>query len=191
MMMLVVPEPVTEPNMTKQEQALSLQPELYQELKQIAHGRLRGFGAGITLNCTALVHETYLKLSRSDETLRGFKDPDHFLAVASVAMRQILVDYARGKRAEKRGSGVLHVTLQESSQGTPPPDVDILALNEALQRLGREAPQLEQLVVLRFFAGLNVDQTARVLGRSTRSTERDWVRARAYLFRELSLDGEG
>ncbi len=163
--------------------------EMYAQLKQIAYARLQGYRSGITLNCTALVHEAFLKLCNSSSGLSSHNSESHFLAVASIAMRQILVDYARGKNAKKRGSGALHVTLQESQLAATTSELNIIHLDEALQRLAQRDPLLEKLVMLRFFAGLNVNQTAEIMGRSTRSTERDWTRARVYLFRELAADG--
>lgn len=172
-----------------QQQVAGLTPEIYSQLKQIAYGRLQTFRAGITLNCTALVHEAFLKLCNNSPSLSNHNSENHFLAVASLAMRQILVDYARCKKAQKRGAGALQVTLQESRLATDTPELDILELDEALQQLALRDPQLEKLVMLRFFAGLNMRQIAEVLGRSIRSTERDWTRARVYLYRELAADG--
>lgn len=165
----------------------ALSPELYQQLKQVARQRLATQYAGLTLECTALVHEAYLKLQAADPDLGG--SSDHLLALASLAMRQILVDAARRRAAEKRGGGALHVTLQEGQIGDDGAVVDILELDGALKRLARRDPALERLVVLRFFAGLSMPETSRILGQSLRSTERDWTRARVYLFRELSPDG--
>lgn len=166
-----------------------LSPDIYSQLKSIAYARLQTYRQGMTLNCTALVHEAFLKLCNSSNGLSNNRGEDHFLALASLAMHQILVDYARSKNAEKRGAGAIHVTLQESRMGSSTPELDILELDEALQKLASRDPKLKRLVVLRFFAGLNMSQTAAALGRSTRSTERDWTRARVYLFRELAADG--
>lgn len=166
-----------------------LTPEIYSKLKQIALARLHTFRGGITLNCTALVHEAFLKLRSGSSNLSSHNSENHFLAVTSLAMRQVLVDYARSKKAEKRGGGVVHVTLQESLTGADAPELDILELDGALRKLALRDPKLEKLVILRFFAGLNMAQTAEVLGRSIRSAERDWTRARVYLFRELVADG--
>lgn len=164
-----------------------LSPELYEQLKQIARQRLARQSAGQTLDCTALVHEAYLKLQAADPDLGG--GHDHLLALASLAMRQILVDAARRRAAEKRGGGALHVTLQEGQVGDDGPVVDMIELDGALTRLARRDPALERLVMLRFFAGLSMPEASRILGQSLRSTERDWTRARVYLFRELAPDG--
>ena len=163
-----------------------LTPELYAQLKKIAYSRLHSYQQGITLNCTSLVHEAFLKIRG---TSHQFNDENHYLAVASMAMRQILVDYARCKKSAKRGAGAIHITLQESKIKDDAPNVDLLELNDALIALSERDPLLEKLVVLRFFAGLNVKQTAEILGRSTRSAERDWTRARVYLYRELAANG--
>lgn len=164
--------------------------QAYQQLKQMAHSRLQSYRPGMTLNCTALVHETYLKLYQGVDQLDGGVEGDHFLALASMAMRQILVDYVRQRNADKRGGGALHVTLQESLVAAEPGPVDLLELDTALQRLARRDALLEQLVVMRFFAGLSMEQIATALSRSKRTVERDWTRARIYLFRELQLGRE-
>jgi len=177
------------PSDGQQAAALGLSPEIYQQLKQIARHRLASYRKGITLDCTGLVHEAYLKLSGSNSEFEEGTSGDHFLAVASMAMRQILVDYARRKRAEKRGGGAVHVTLQEAQVGEDARAVDLIALDDALRRLATRDPLLEKLVVLRFFAGLSMNQTASALGRSLRTTERDWTRARIYLYQELQVDG--
>ena len=172
--------------------ALGLTPECYAQLKQIARARLRNQRPGATLDCTALVHEAYLKLNgNSLMQKQGQEVPegsDHFLAVASMAMRQILVDHARRKLADKRGGGALHVTLQETRMGEEERVVDLLDLDEALGKLGQRDPELEKLVVLRVFAGLSMRQAADALGRSLRTVERDWTRARVYLFQALGPD---
>ncbi|MEE4639104.1 MAG: ECF-type sigma factor [Wenzhouxiangella sp.] len=164
-----------------------LSPELYEQLKEVARQRLARQRAGQTLDCTALVHEAYLKLRAADPDLTG--GTDHLLALASLVMRQILVDKARRRATDKRGSGALHVTLQEGMVSDDNPVVDIIELDGALRRLARRDTGLERLVMLRFFAGLSMPEAARVMNQSLRSTERDWERARVYLFRELKPDG--
>lgn len=173
-----------------QAEQLGLTPEVYTQLKKMAHAHLRTYRQGITLNCTALVHEVFLKLHGNAASFNESGDENHFLAVASLAMRHILVDYARLKKAGKRGSGALHLTLQESLVAADAPTVDLLELDMALEKLAKRDPLLEKLVVLRFFAGLSTGQIAGVLNRSTRSVERDWTRARVYLFRELEPVGQ-
>ena len=103
-------------------------------------------------------------------------------------MRQIIVDAARSKQAEKRGAGAIHVTLQEAAVGQEEKHLDILELDDALTRLAARDPELEKLVVLKFFAGLTMEEVARICGKSIRTTERDWTRARVYLYRYLSPD---
>ena len=183
-----------EPSSATEASPFVLTPECYAQLKEIARIRLRNQPPGATLNCTALVHEAYLKLNANSLIRReGQAAPqgsNHFFAVASMAMRQILVDHARGKLAEKRGGGALHVTLQDTRMGKDERVIDLLALDEALAQLGRRAPGLEQLVMLKFFAGLKMHQVADVLGRSQRSVERDWARARMYLFRVLETEAD-
>jgi RNA polymerase sigma factor (TIGR02999 family) len=165
----------------------NLSPELYEQLKQVARQRLARQRAGQTLNCTALVHEAYLKLQTANPELTG--GTDHLLALASEVMRQILVDAARRRATEKRGGGALHVTLHELLVSDDDSVVNILELDSALRRLARRDPDLERLVMLRFFAGLSMPEAARIMNQSLRSTERDWTRARVYLFRELAPDG--
>jgi RNA polymerase sigma factor (TIGR02999 family) len=163
----------------------ALLPEAYADLRQIARRHLRRMRAGATLNTTAVVHEAYLKLASSPGS--RWNDRNHFLALASMAMRQLIVDHARRRAAGKRGGAALRVTLEDGIAAPAPPDgVDVLALDAALARLAALDPLLERLVECRFFAGLSLDETAQALGRSTRSVERDWARARAYLFQALS-----
>jgi RNA polymerase sigma factor (TIGR02999 family) len=178
-----------EDSQTQAEQ-LGLTPEIYTQLKKMAYAHLRTYRPGMTLNCTALVHEVFIKLNGKIAGFKDSTDGNHFLAVASIAMRQILVDYARLKKAEKRGGGAPHLTLQESQLAEDAPAVDLLELDMAMENLAKRDPLLEKLVTLRFFAGMNTQQIAGVLGRSTRSVERDWTRARVYLFRELKPVGQ-
>lgn len=160
--------------------------EVYEDLRRVARNHLRRHRDGATLNTTAVVHEAYLKLLRGQS---GWQDRAHFFALASTAMRQLLVDHARRRHAGKRGGWALHVTLSEAAAVSGEPALDILALNDALTALADFDPMLERVVECRFFAGLSVDETAQTLGRSARSVERDWARARAYLFDALSGKG--
>lgn len=165
--------------------SVGLSTETYEQLKRLAHFHLRTFRKDMTLNCTALVHEAFLKLQASDsETVNS---QEHYAAVASMAMRQILVDYVRRKKAKKHGGDALQVTLQESSAVTDAPSVDLLALDDALKKLSSTDPLLEKVVVMRFFGGFSIAETALALSRSTRSVERDWTRARLYLYQDLNL----
>ena len=160
-----------------------LLPEVYDDLRRIARNHLRRHKPGMTLDTTAVVHEAYLKLLAGNG---AWNDRAHFFALASTAMRQLLVDHARRRHADKRGGGAVHVTLSEAAAASAAPVLDVLALDTALKELARLDPMLERVVECRFFAGLDVVETAAALGRSTRSVERDWARARAYLFDSLA-----
>ena len=156
---------------------------VYEELRRLAH-RVRGGSPGDTLNTTALVHEAYLKLSRSG-TLE-VTDRAHFFAVAARAMRQILVDAARRQMAQKRGGDAPPlVTLDESLYHQPIRPDQLLALDEALARLDAADPRRARVVEHRIFAGLTSDETAALLGVSRPTVERDWRAARAWLAVEL------
>jgi RNA polymerase sigma factor (TIGR02999 family) len=154
-------------------------PDEYAHLRRIARRHLRRHRPGATLNTTAVVHEAYLKLAGDPGR---FNDQEHFFAVASTAMRQLLVDSARRRLADKRGGGAVHIALDESTIADEAGGVDVLEIDAALRALAAHDPLLERVVECRFFAGLSVDETARALGRSARSVERDWARARAYLY---------
>ena len=156
---------------------------VYQELKQIAHRCLHGERRGHTLNTTALVHEAYLKLVDIDQV--QWQDRAHFLAVAARAMRRILVSYARKHTAQKRGGRHAHVPLSVVSDLADRRAEDVLALDDALDRLGALNDRLARTVELRFFGGLTIDETAEVLGVSRNTVKRDWAKARAWLYHEL------
>ena len=163
----------------------ALVPEVYDALRRIARRHLRQHAPGGTLNTTAVVHEAYLKLAEG----RGrWSERAHFFALASTAMRQLLVDHARRRNADKRGAGMVHVTLVDAvatASGNSP--LDVLELDSALGALAAIDPNLERVVECRFFAGLSVVETAQALDRSPRSVERDWARARAYLYDALTV----
>ena len=163
--------------------AESLYERLYSELRQLARMRLARLRPGQTLNTTALVHETYLKLV--DQTGVDWRDRAHFMAVSSQAMRHILVDRARYVGAKKRGGGALQVATDGEGISAPERAAEVLALDEALGRLAALEPKLAQTVELRFFGGLSVDETAEVLGVSPRTVKRNWRKARALLYRDL------
>lgn len=158
---------------------------VYGDLRRIAHRRLRGERAGHTLDTTALVHETYLKLLPQAEASWG--DRAHFFAVAARAVRQVLIDYARYRRADKRWGGI-RVPLREDTAAAVSASVDLLVLEKALERLGELDPRLERVVECRFFGGMTVPETAEALGVSTNTVDRDWARARTYLHRDLVGD---
>lgn len=158
--------------------------ETYGMLRRIASRQLGRQSGSASLNTTLVVHDAWLKLSQSGD--RRFVDRDHYLATAARAMRQILIDHARRKLADKRGGGAAHVELDEGRDSAVAVDRRFLALDDALVSLARDAPELEAIVECRFFAGLTVDETARALGRSIRTVERQWARARTYLAEQLA-----
>ncbi|MEZ0332925.1 MAG: ECF-type sigma factor [Gemmatimonadales bacterium] len=157
-----------------------LVPLVYDDLRRLAHRQLGREGGGHTLQTTGLVHEAYLKLAGGAGI--GAANRAHFLAIAARAMRQVLVDYARRRKAEKRGGGVVNVTLNDGDQGLDVSSDDLLALDDILGQL--EARQ-RQVVELRFFGGLEEKDIAEALGVSERTVRRDWVKARAWLYRAL------
>jgi RNA polymerase sigma factor (TIGR02999 family) len=161
--------------------AVEMLPVFYQDLKRIAKRTRARLGARQTMQTTALVHEAYLRLGQS----RDFADETHFLRAAALAMRHALINYAESRMAEKRGAGGIHLTLSHIADFSLESDEQLLALNEAVERLGSEMPRLADVVECRFFGGYGEEATARVLGVSLRTVQRDWLKARAWLFREL------
>lgn len=161
-----------------------LMPLVYEELRRMASARRRHASPAETLQPTAIVHEAYLRLV-GNASLR-LQDRTHFFAVAARAMRQIIIDDARRKDSLKRGGAALRVTLDEGIQGRPGKDIDIVALDDALEKLGQADPAQAQLVEMRFFAGLTLEEIADVTKVSLATTKRRWRLARAWLFRELS-----
>ena len=160
-----------------------LVPLVYEELRRVARARLKA-ERGHSLQTTALVHEAYFRLVDLDRMT--FNSRTHFFAVAARLMRQILVDHARKRLAGKRGGGLTIVGLDEVSPAAKTTEVDVLALDEALDQLTSIDARLCHVVELRFFAGLNIDETAEALDVSTATVERDWVTAKAWLFQRLS-----
>ncbi len=157
-----------------------LVPLVYEDLRRVAHRQLDREGGGHTLQTTALIHEAYLKLAGGGSL--GAASRAHFLAIAARAMRQVLVDYARRRKAAKRGGGVISVTLGDQPEPADASAEDLLALDEALQQL--DARQ-RQVIECRFFGGMEEGDIAAVLGISERTVRRDWVKARAWLYRSL------
>ena len=162
-----------------------LVPMVYEELHRLAHHYMRGEREGHTLQTTALVNEVYLRLAGIDG-LR-WRDRKHFFAMAAILMRRVLVDYARQRARDKRGAGVSVSTLDEHAISAQPA-VDIVALDDALERLAQVDPQQSRVVELRFFTGLSVKETAEVLGVSPATVKRDWATAKLWLFNELSAE---
>ena len=159
-----------------------LLPLVYDELRRLAAQKMAQEKPGQTLQATALVHEAYLRLVGS-ENGRSYRDRGHFFAAAATAMRRILVDSARAKRTEKRGGDRQREILPDVA--APPPDDELLALDEALRRLAEADPLKAQLVELRYFAGLTGDEAADVLGISPSTADRHWTFARAWLQAEV------
>lgn len=165
-----------------------LAPLVYEQLKRIAHRQLRAEPVGHTLSTTALVHEAYLKLV--DQTRAEWQDRGHFYAVASGAMRRILMDYARRYRAARRGGGdngraLQPVALDEADIPVAERADALVALDEALERLARFDGRQARVVECRFFGGLTEEETAAALGISQRTVAREWVTARGWLYQEL------
>lgn len=158
-----------------------LAPELWGELRRIAKRERFRVQAGETLRTTALISEAWLKLRRSE----GWLDDNHFLHAAALAMRHTLVDHARARLAAKRGSGKVDA-LTDDIEPYWESDERLVELDEALGRLSRLNPRLSQVVEFRFFAGYSDEQTAKVMGVTDRTVRRDWVKARAWLYRELN-----
>ncbi|MBS0591087.1 MAG: sigma-70 family RNA polymerase sigma factor [Proteobacteria bacterium] len=159
---------------------------VYEELKRLASRHLAG-QSNPTINTTGLVHETYLKLIKPD-VLR-LKDRGHFFATAAKAMRQIVIDHARRRHAHKRGGAATMATLDEELDGVGLDPESLIHLDAALLRLAAMEPALAELVELRFFAGLSVEQVAELRETSTRTVIRDWRRARAFLFEAVTSPG--
>jgi RNA polymerase sigma factor (TIGR02999 family) len=166
-----------------------LLPLVYEELRKLAAQRLAQERPGQTLQATALVHEAYLRLVDIEEA-RHWNSRGHFFAAAAEAMRRILIDTARRKRAEKRGQGDLRVNLEQAEAVASAPPDDLLALDEALDHLARHDALSGQLIKLHYFAGLSVEQAAEVLGLSRATAYRQMTFARAWLRCQMSGEGD-
>jgi len=161
-----------------------LVPLLYDDLRRVARSQLRRLRIGETLDTTGLVHEAYLRLV--DQTRATWEDRGHFLAVSAVAMRQILIDYARERTRQKRGGDHVHEPLDEGTAAAVAADAErLLDIDRALQRLAETTPRLAQVVECRFFGGLTEQETADALGLSLRTAQREWLKARAWLRQAL------
>jgi RNA polymerase sigma factor (TIGR02999 family) len=165
-----------------------LMPLVYDELRRLAESHLARERADHTLQATALVHEAYLKLV--DQTRVQWRGRAHFFAVAAQAIRRILIDHARGRRRLKRGGGQARLSLDEALTIGHDAETDLIALDDALEQFAAEHPDKAKVVELRFFGGLSNDDAAMVLDVSSRTVERHWRFARAWLYRALDEDGE-
>jgi RNA polymerase sigma factor (TIGR02999 family) len=164
--------------------ASELLPLLYSDLRRLARGERYRVRAGETLQTTALIHEAYLKLHGTS----GFNDRAHFLRSAALAMRHILINHARDRIAAKRGGTALKVPLDLAGEIAEPSDETLVEVNEALLRLAAVSPRLAQIVECRYFAGFGDAETAQALELTDRTVRRDWVKARAWLRRELGRE---
>ena len=164
----------------------ALLPLIYEELHAMAHRRLTPGARELTLDTTALVHETYIRLF--DRSQLDWQDRRHFFSVAAIAMRQIIVDHARRRGAAKRGGALQRVDLDASHLAVDEQAEEILALNEALSRLARLDERLARIVELRFFGGLSVEEVAEVMEMSERTVKRDWRKARALLHQAMTAE---
>lgn len=162
----------------------TLMPIVYAELRRLAQHYLSRERGDHTLQSTALVHEAYLRLAGQNPPY--WENRAHFFGIAAHIMRQILVEHARAKNTAKRGGGVCRITLDEALEIQQKSDVDVIALDAALDRLSDLDPQQSRIVEMRFFAGLSIEDTAEVIGISPATVKRDWTSARAWLHREIA-----
>jgi RNA polymerase sigma factor (TIGR02999 family) len=161
-----------------------LLPLIYDELRAIARNHMRHERQDHTLQATVLVHEAFLQLAGNSQI--DWQNRAHFFALASRAMRRVLIDYARAAHAEKRPGAHKRVEIDSALMPVGAENTDVLALDEALERLATWDPRQSQIVEMRFFAGLSFEEIAEVLGISDRTVKRDWTMARAWLHRELT-----
>ena len=161
-----------------------LLPLVYQELRRVAAQKMASERAGHTLQPTALVHEAWLKLV--DAPSQSWQNRAHFFGAAAEAMRRILIERARRRNRQRRGSGVEHVDLDEFELASPVPDDQLLQLSEALDRFAAEEPEHAELVKLRYFVGLRIEEAAEILGISEATANRWWAYSRAWLFSEIN-----
>ena len=161
----------------------TLVPLVHAELRRLAHRQMRGERAGHPLQTTALVNEAYLRLVDSHRV--QWQNRAHFFAISAGLMRRVLVDAARARGSLKRGGKAVHVSLNDAPDVTRTPDVDVIALDDALDALADLDARKSQVVELRYFGGLSVDETAEALGVSPETVKRDWRMAKLWLVREL------
>jgi RNA polymerase sigma factor (TIGR02999 family) len=170
------------------EQALSaLMPLVYEELRRLAASYMRRERPGQTLQATALVHDAYIRLMQDSKL--SWQNRSHFFGIAARSMRQILVERARARRAAKRGGSRIRVSLDAGLLATEAPAIDLEALDEALTRLEALDGELAQVVEVRFFGGLSIDEAAEALDVSPATIKRRWAVAKAWLARELAVKG--
>ncbi len=165
--------------------ARELMPLVYEELKRLASHHLRGESPGHTLQATALVHEAYLRLVKPGQSERAWQNRQHFFAVAAEAMRLILIDEARRKKTVKYGGGRRHQTIMEHDQALSIDLDSVLEMDEALQKLQAEDPSAAQMVKLRFYGGMELEEIAQAMNISRATVVRNWQYARAWLISEL------
>lgn len=161
----------------------ALFPLVYKELKRLAHSKLRKEYDTVTLTETALVHEVYLKMI--DQTLISVADKNHFMAISARCMRQILVDHARKKKAEKRGGDQSDITYVDELLNAHKKAEELIDIDNKLKELEKLNKRLSDVVVMRFYGKMNIDDTAEALGVSPSTVKRDWAKARGWLFKEL------
>ncbi len=162
-----------------------LLPLVYDQLRDLARREMQKEREGHTLSATAVVHEAYLRLAELDDI--SWEGRAHFFGTAAVAMRRVLISYARSRNAKKRGSGAVPVSLDDVVVAARERPEQVLALDEALTRLHALNPRHARVVECRFFAGMSIDETAEALGISNATVRRDWTVARAWLNRELAV----
>jgi RNA polymerase sigma-70 factor, ECF subfamily len=175
---------LTQSDVSPPPEASDLLPLVYEELRRLARRYMKREKAGQSLQATALVHEAYLRLVRDKR--KPWQNRTHFLAIAAISMRQILVERARAQAARKRGGSRVRVTLGETIAAEQAQSADVLALDEALTKLAEIDPQLVRLVELRYFGGLSIEDAAIETGVSTATVKRSWNLAKAWLKRELT-----
>jgi RNA polymerase sigma factor (TIGR02999 family) len=161
-----------------------LTPLVYGELRGLAHRYIKRGFAGESLQTTALVHEAYVRLAGPHKI--AWQNRAHFFAVCARLMRNVLVDRARSRRAARHGGGHLHVALDDAAHVSPEKQIDVLALDEALGRLAVIDPRKSQVVEMRYFGGMSVEETAEALSLSPITVKREWSKAKAWLYRELT-----
>jgi RNA polymerase sigma factor (TIGR02999 family) len=162
---------------------------VYDELRRIASSQLRRERTNHTLQSTALVHEVYVRMLGKERS--DWRDRAHFFSAAACAMRHILVDHARSTRAQRRGGGAVKVEMTEFIAGTEARTEEILAVDEALQKLGRVSPRQEMIVEMRFYAGYTEEEIAEILQLSERTVKREWAVAKAWLHGAIHGDAGG